>query len=238
MYFMKIPNQRNTILWQGMLCGSLFNLMLIALSLMQYPSLLDAGRASTVIACVVLLLLYGCVGIGLPLQASQPMLTALWQGTGFGLLVGVLFVADIAVEYFLNMSSQLSTLSTFGFMGLIFLLFVLAGARGTQRTGQFLLGSLTSIWSAMLGVLIAVLFGFAVNFFFIQRLEHILASDYVSSGMRDIRAFTFFNSLDSASSHLLEGPILAAVLGTISALTIKGLMSLRGKHLFSSKRSS
>jgi len=223
---MKTLFKKNVLIWSAMLCGVLLDLALIGVGLLRYPSLLEAARASTAIACVALLLVYGCVGICLPINASQAVTTALWQGTAVGLLIGVIFAVDITVEDFIDMGRQASTFSTLGFMMLIFLLFGIAGARGTQKTRQLPLGILASLWSALVGVLIALLFGFTVNFFFTQRLEHILSSDYISSGMSDPQAFAFFNTLDSASSHLVEAPIIAGVCGTIGALVCKGISRL------------
>ncbi len=227
---MNIFITRKRLLWQIMLWGVLLDLALVGLSLLLHPSLLEARYVSTAIFCVILLLVYGCIGVGLPLLSDQAVTRALWQGTGFGLLMGSVFVINIAVEYFFDMNSQASTLSTLGFMALLFLLFGVASARTVMQTGQLLLGVLTSVWSAFLAILITVLFGVVVNFFFQQRLEHILASDYLRSGMSDLGTFTFFNTLDSASSHLLEAPLLAAIFGILGGLIGKRLLSLRGNH--------
>src|SRR5262249_30035095 len=98
-----------------------------------------------------------------------------------------------------------------------------------QKTTRLSLGILASLWSALLGVLIVILFGFLVNFLFLQRLEHLLFSDYLTSGMSDPQAFTFFNAFDSASSHLLEAPILASICGTLGGLIMQGRSTLRDR---------
>ena len=231
---MKIRSRKST-LWQVMVCGVLIDLALIGLSLVWYPSLLNGGRAVTMAVCLLLLLLYGCLGVALPLRASPIVMTALWAGMVFGLLIGVVFIVDIIVEDFIDLGSQASTFSTLGFMFFIFLLFAGAGTYGTYKTGQFRLGLLASIWSAMLGVLIVVLVGFTLSFLFMQRMEYILASDYLQSGMSNRQAFTFFNALDSASTHLLEAPILATVFGSLGGLLMKSLNVLRGRHSLSAK---
>lgn len=231
---MKILSRKNT-LWQVMLGGVLIDLALIGLSLALYSSLLDGRRAITMTVCLLLLLLYACFGIALPLRASPKIMTALWAGMVFGLLIGVVFIVDIIMEDFIDLGSQASTFSTLGFMFFIFLLFAGAGTYGTYKTDQFRLGLLASIWSAMLGVLIVVLVGFTLNFLFMQRMEHILVSDYLRSGMSSPQAFTFFNALDSASTHLLEAPILAAVFGSLGGLLMKGLNALRGRRSLSAK---
>lgn len=222
------------MLWLLMLCGVLLDLTLMSFSLLWYPSVLAAGRASTVLTCGAMLLVYGAVGVCLPLKASPTVTTALRGGTIYGLIIGAIFVVDLTVEDFVDLGQQASTFSTLGFMLLIFLCFGGAGASGTHKTHHFSLGVLASLWSALLGVLIALLFGFLVNFVFLQRLEHLLFSDYLSSGMRDPQAFTFFNAFDSASSHLIEAPILAGICGTLGALIVQGRTALgeRGFRMF------
>ncbi len=220
----------NRLLQRAMLVGILLDLAFIAMSLLLYPSLLGRESVSTVIAPIVLLLLYASVGIVLTRRVSQVVTTTLRQGTAFGLMVGVLFLVDISVEDFIDLERQASALATLGFMALIFLLFGCAGFYGTQKTGKVRFGMLTSVWCAMISVVIVVIFGFAINFFFTQRLEYILASDYASSGIADPRAFTFYNTLDSASSHLLEAPILASVFGTIGGFVCKGWMWFRASR--------
>ena len=81
---MKALFKKNVVLWLAMLCGVLLDLALMGVGLLWYPSLLEAGRASTAMTCVVMLLVYGCVGIGLPIKASQAVMAALWQGTAVG----------------------------------------------------------------------------------------------------------------------------------------------------------
>jgi len=224
---MKTVNQSKSILWLGMAIGVLLDLALIGLSLLNYPSLLRPESIFTVIFCVGLLFIYSCLGIGLPVRANSTAMIGLRQGTTFGLIIGGVFIVDISVEYFVNLGNQASTLSTLGFMALIFLLFAVASATGTQRTGRMYVGILASLWSAMLGSIIAVFFGLAVNFLFLQRLEQILASDYATSHIQNIQTFTFWNTLDSASSHLLEAPVLAIIFGTLGSLIVRGLKRYR-----------
>jgi len=147
-------------------------------------------------------------------------------------MVGIAFIITIAVENFVTVSSQISAISTLGFMLLIFLFFSYAGWRGAQNSGQLGLGMFASIWSAMIGVLIALIFGFVINFLFTQRLEQTLqtSAEYFRSGSHDLETFTFWNTLDSASSHLFEAPIIAAVLGALGSFTNLGFSQLRKKH--------
>ena len=199
--------------------------------MLRYPLIIGEAGVSSVLAPVLLLLLYGVAAIGCTYRPSQAHSVALRSGTTFGLLVGIAFVITISVENFVSLSSQISTISTLAFMLLIFLSFALAGWHGAKNSGQLRWGIFESIWSAMIGVLITLIFGFAINFLFTQRLEQYLqaSAEYIRSGSHDLETFTFWNTLDSASSHLLEVPIIAAVLGTLGSLTGLGFSQLRKK---------
>ncbi len=211
---------------------ALLDLVLVGVILVQAPLLRSAPYLSTALFTILLLLLYGGVGVGLPQFVRSPSVkNVLWQATRIGLLIGLFFVVDIAVEYFVDLNQAASVLSTFGFMGLIFLAFAGAGVVGTRLTGHWLLGVLCSVWSAILGVLIALLFGMTVNVLFLQRLEAISAADYAKSGMRDPAASAFFGTLDTASTHLFEAPMYAVIFGTLGALIFMGLFTWRRKSL-------
>jgi hypothetical protein len=211
---------------------ALLDLVLLGVILVQAPLLLQAPYLSTTLFTLLLLLLYGGVGVGFPrLVHATSEKNVLWQATRIGLLIGLFFVVDIAVEYFVDLNQTASVLSTLGFMGLIFLAFAAAGVLGTRLTGHWLLGVLCSVWSAMLGVLIALVFGMAVNVFFLQRLEAISAADYAPSGLRDPAAYAFSSTLDTASTHLFEAPMYAAICGTLGALIFMGLFTWRRKSL-------
>src|SRR5579859_3686976 len=211
---------------------ALLDLVLLGVILVQAPLLLQAPYLSTTLFTLLLLLLYGGVGVGFPrLVHATSVKNVLWQATRTGLLIGLFFVVDIAVEYFVDLNQAASVLSTVGFMGLIFLAFAGAGVLGTRLTGHWLLGVLCSVWSAMLGVLLALAFGMAVNVLFLQRLETISSADYAKSGMHDAAAYTFFGTLDTASTHLFEAPVYAAICGTLGALIFTGFVTWRRKSL-------
>ncbi len=198
----------NARLRQGFISAVILIVALIGYGMLRYPLIVSEAGVSSVLAPAFMLLLYGVAAVWGTYRPSQTRSGALRTGTAFGLVVGVTFIITISVENFVDMSGQVSTISTLGFMLLIFLLFALAGWRGTKDSGQLHLGIFASVWSAMIGVLIALLFGFAINFLFTQRREQNLqaSAEYVRSGSHDLETFTFWNTLDSASSHLLEAP--------------------------------
>jgi hypothetical protein len=184
----------------------------------------EAGILSLLIP-VAMLLIYSVIAIWITHQPTQLRSRVLKFGTLFGLLIGTIFILDMSVENFVELDQQAMTVSTLGFMLLIFLVFACAGWNGTMEANQLPFGILTSVWSAMIGVVIALLFGFLINFLFTQRLELNLqfSGEFIRSGSHDLETFTFWNTLDSASSHLLEAPILAIVFGMVGSLASLGL---------------
>ena len=186
---------------------------------------------SSILVPVFMLLLYGVAAVWGTYRPSQARSGALMSGTAFGLVVGETFIITISVENFAKVSGQIISISTLGFMLIIFLLFASSAWHGTRNSGQLRLGIFASIWSAMIGVLIALIFGFAINFLFAQQLERNLqtSAEYFRSGIHDVETFTFWNTLDSASSHLFEVPIIAAVLGALGSLMSLGFSQLRKK---------
>lgn len=216
---------------QAMIGSVLLLIGCIGYGMLHYPHILHEGGVTSVALPLALLLLYAGAAVWGTHQPSHARSVALRDGTLVGLVIGLVFIADIAVENFIAMNSQVSTTATFSFMLLIFLLFAGAGWRGATDAGQVRLGIVASMWSALIGVLIALLFGFAVNFVFPHQLEQNLqaSAEFVRSGMYDLATFTFYNTLDSASSHLLEAPLIAAVCGAIGSLVGVGMTHRRAR---------
>ena len=219
----------NTRIRQGFISAILIIGMLIGYGMLRYSLIVTEAGVLSVLMPAFILLLYGVAAIWVTHQPNQASSGALKSGTVFGLVVGLTFIITIAVENFADMSRQVSTISTLGFMLLIFLIFSFAGWHGTKQSSQLSLGILASVWSSMIGVVIALLFGFTINFLFTQRLEQNLqaSAEYLRSGSHDLETFTFWNTLDSASSHLLEAPIIAVVLGTLGSLIRLGFSQLQ-----------
>jgi len=216
---------------QGFISAIIVIGMLIGYGMLRYPLIVSEAGVLSLLTPAFILLLYGVAAIWVTHQPNQASSGALKSGTVFGLVVGITFIGTISVENFAGMSGQVSTISTLGFMLLIFLIFAFAGWHGTKQSSQLSLGILASVWSSMIGVVIALLFGFTINFLFTQRLEQNLqaSAEYLRSGSHDLETFTFWNTLDSASSHLLEAPIIAVVLGTLGSLISLGFSQLQKK---------
>jgi hypothetical protein len=216
---------RNLRLLQIFLAAVIVIGIFIAYGITRFPRIVSEAGIFSLLMPVAMLLIYSVVAIWVAYQPMQLRSSPLKFGTSFGLLIGTIFIIDISVENFVDMGQQAMTIYTLGFMLLILLVFAYVGWHGTMESHQLSFGILTSIWSAMIGVVIALLFGFLINFLFAHRLEQNLqfSGEYLRSGSHDLETFTFWNTLDSASSHLLEAPILAIVFGMLGSLASLGL---------------
>jgi hypothetical protein len=214
---------------QGIVSAVVLIAAFIGYGILRYPLLISQAGASSVLFPLGMLLLYGIAAVGRTYQPRLLLGNAFQSGTTFGLLVGGLFIVDISAENFVDLKAPPSTILTLGFMFIIFILFVLAGWRGARDSGEVRLGLFAAIWSAVIGVLIALIFGLVINFIFLHRLEQNLltSAEYARSTIHDLGTFTFWNTLDSASSHLFEAPIIAAVMGALGSLISLGQNRLR-----------
>ena len=205
--------------------------MLIAYGTIRYPHIISEAGLFSLLTPLFMLLVYVVVAIRVTHQPTQAIARALKSGTLLGLVVGLIFIVTILVENFADISQQTMTASSLGFMFLIFLIFLFAGWHGTKKSNNLSWGILTSVWSAMIGVVVALIFGFIINFLFTHRMGHNLqaSAEYLRSGSHDLETFTFWNTLDSAASHLLEAPIIALILGAFGSLSNLGFHQLQKK---------
>lgn len=211
--------------------GVLFILALIGYGVLRYPAVWREGGAAGVVVPVVLLALYGLAGLRVRRLSEGPACTALQQGAKMGLWLGVVMVAHLTAEYFANMAAPWNAVVSIGLFPVLFAGFGYAGFCGARRTGQWRLGVLASVWSAMLAIVLTCACGFVVNYLFMSRLETILhdSPEFARSGMHDLKAFTVWNSLDACASHLVIAPVFAALFGSVGSLMGKGWAGRRAK---------
>lgn len=123
-------------------------------------------------------------------------------------------------ENFRDLGSVWNTISGFALLICTFLLWGLAGFKASQRAGDLRSGALASFWSATVTMLVVVLFGFLLEFYLATPKPEYVATwgEFKRSGWTDIHAFTIANTLDSAQSHLIAGPIIGAIFGGLAGL--------------------
>jgi hypothetical protein len=69
--------------------------------------------------------------------------------------------------------------------------------------------------------------GFALGALFMSHMQQILAGEYAQSGMSDPSAFVIRYTLDSASTHLLHAPLVAALFGLVGGYSGSRLHSVQ-----------
>ncbi|HEV2238559.1 MAG TPA: hypothetical protein VGR57_18015 [Ktedonobacterales bacterium] len=190
---------------------------LVALRVATYPAFFTMpGALGYLVPLLVALAIYAAAIVALPRLAGRApaAATALRVGTVAGVIGGALDVANITLESVVTLPQPVVSVTTLAGMLGLFLAFGAAGFAGGRSAG-FWLGVGAAVWSGMVAILIAITFGFLLANVALPRLAHDMASDpdYLRSGWTDVRAFAIANTDDAGFTHLLEGPIIAFVLG-------------------------
>ncbi len=206
------------------LLGIGLDLGLIGLQVALYPALLaQPGSLGYVAEPIVLLLVYGAIGAAMTTHvapADQPTrLATLSLGMAFGLLTGGLWIVNLTLETFVDLSS-LGILATGPFLLGAFILWGFAGFLRARQTGSLPSGVLAALWSAMLCVLLTITYGVLLLYLALPRLTAIEASDpdFVRSQSSDLHAFVIANTFDAAFSHLLGALVISLVFGAVGSL--------------------
>jgi hypothetical protein len=207
---------RRLQIWLLVLIGC--DLGLLAARAASYQAFFSMPGAPTyLIEPVAALAIYAAVVVALPFVVGRIAVapTAVRVGTIGGLVGGTIEVASTAVESLWTLPQYVVSAVTGVAMLGLFLSFGIAGFVGGRRTRSFWLGLGSAIWSAMLAILLVVTFGFLIVNTSLPQLarDEIGDPDYLRSGWTDVRAFAIANTYDAGFTHLVEAPLIAAVLG-------------------------
>lgn len=213
-----LPRWLRPALW-GVIAMSL---ILIVLHVGLYSAMLTMPDGwSFVLAPAVLLVIYAAIVMALPTLARVTGgADALRLGTRMGLLAAGVEAINISLESLVAMPQTVTSIVTGGLMLCTFMLWGVTGFLGAYRSRSVGLGVLAAVWSAVVTMLLAVTFGYALLVVAWPRLTTFLATDpdFLRSHWSDLRAFTIANTLSNGAVHLLEGPIIALVFGGVGAL--------------------
>lgn len=194
--------------------------MLIGVRVALYtPLLAQPGGATYILEPVVLLLAYAAIAWWITAYPTERRRIAINFGVTFGLLTGALWMLNLAVETFTDLSGNLGILATAPFLLGGFALWGIAGFRAARQTNSLPHGLLAAVWSAMICALLTITFGFLLTFTSLPRLERNLTTDpdFLRSQWQDLHAFAIANSFDAAFSHLLGALIVSAIVGSLGA---------------------
>jgi hypothetical protein len=195
---------------------------LIAARLATYPAFFSMpGALGYLIEPLAPLIVYAAIIAALPAVAAHIPQASVALRIGFivGLIGGSVEVVSTALESLFALPQQVVSVVTLTAMLSLFLLFAIAGYLIARRAGAFWPGWLGVVWSAMCAILIVITFGLLIALTSLPKLAHDMTGDpdYARSGWTDTRAFAIANTFDAGFTHLVEAPVIAAVLGAIGS---------------------
>jgi hypothetical protein len=196
------------------------NAGMAAFAIARYPALFEQHSAFVyVLELYGILLLYAVLTMYLVRVRGGTWNTILTNATIFGVLSGTLELMNIGLENAAPAATHKPVVSI-GFMAVVFLLWGIGGARTVGSGHSIRAGMATAILSAGICMLLAVTAGFIVEFFIAPPDPAAVSMwpEYRRSGWTDAHAFGLANTLDSAFTHLIIGPIVAVVFGGIGSL--------------------
>jgi hypothetical protein len=208
--------------------------VLLAYGLFRFPTVLTVSPTGvrSLIGVLAVLALYAVVGWCGPSFTERIHPRILRTGIMGGLLIGVVFVAEMLLEYWLLPNDN----TTMGLAeyGLAFALFFLVGLSVAYQTGVLHHGILATVWSAIVGSLIWLIAALLIFYLFngtpqqtqVFRAEGNYA-DFARSGLNDFNTFVMEDFMGAGFFHSLLLPVAAAILGTLGATTGKVLARLR-----------
>ena len=108
------------------------------------------------------------------------------------------------------------------------MLWGIAGYRAAHSTDSLRSSAMAGLWSATVTMSMLILLGFILEFHLAPPSPEYVATwgEFKRSGWTDIHAFTIANTLDSAQSQFIVGPIAGVICGGIGGVVSR----LRGNQ--------
>lgn len=209
------------------LIGIALVFMLALYGVLAYPGSARGEGASRLILLIAGLAAYAGAAAWIWRQPAGSIKNAAAQGAKFGAVLATFELVNMGIEHFVPIGPTGSAVRGVGMWALIFVVFGAAGSAEYRRSQSLLLAALASIWSALVSTVAMLIFGFALGVFFMPYMQRILAGAFSESGMSDPYAFVVRHTLDSACSHLLIAPVVAALFGTVGGYACSLLRSVR-----------
>jgi hypothetical protein len=229
-----LTNNHLTSTRRAILLGVFTTGLLLAYGILRFPSVLTASPTGvrSLIGDISILLIFALVGWFGPLVADRVHPLILRRGNLFGRLAGFVFVAEIALEYWLLPNDN----TRWGLVeyGLVFALFFLTALWVAYQTKSWCNGLLAAMWSAVVAAVIWFMAVLMIFYLFngtpqqtqVFRAEGNYA-DFARSGLADFNAFVMEDFMGAGFFHSLLLPVMAAIFGTPGGAIGKALARLR-----------
>jgi hypothetical protein len=206
------------------------NIALMALNVTLYRGFFAQPNAVLyLLEPLALFVVYAVIAFLTIRRISPQAEVAARAGLLFGLLTGCLWLVNLTLETFTNLSGGGSILATAPFLLGGFLLWGAAGAVAAWRTSSIGPGLLAAVWSAMICVLLTVAYGLTLPLVALPRLQQQLTNDpdFLRSRWTDLHAYVLANSFDAGFSHLLGALVIGLTLGALGSMTAAWLRGAR-----------
>jgi len=216
---LKVSPRRKALAF-GLLTLVAISLAMAIVAVARYPAFFLQRGARVFLSEPIFALLVYVVGIVLVSRSRGPYWDAVLKtAIPFGFLTGIIEIVNIGIENGIPFRASGPGVAT-GFMILVFTLWGVAGFRTARSFRSSGAGVLAAVSSACICMLIAVVAGFAVEFFLAppDPVGVSTWAEFKRSGWTDPRAFGLANTLDSGFTHLVVAPIVATLFGGLGTL--------------------
>jgi hypothetical protein len=190
------------------------SILLISIKTTMCVSFFSFPGARALVVQTILLLVAYCLAIAWPDRSGGAAVRSLFA-TRLGIIAGLVQVIHLFTERFASLPRPWDGWLTLGFMLATFLIWAAAGFRARKHEHRLKAACLSSAWCSIVTMTIAALIGILMEWWIAPvPLESMRAwAEFQRSGGTDLYAFSIANVLDSASSHLLAGPLIACLFG-------------------------
>jgi hypothetical protein len=219
--------QRHPGLRWALLGGVICTALLTIYGLLRYPATLTITDESLVLLAMgITLILYVSItlyGTRAAIQIDQQVARF---GTGFGILIGILWMTEVLSGNLGDPSNPVIMVLYRGCTLLVILSALFAGMISSRKSGRLRSACLVGVWSGLINGLLTAITALLMTYIFMDILKYNAQNvqEFLRNpqGAPDIMTFLTGDIIVASMSHLLIGPILGVVLGGIGGLLGKG----------------
>ena len=201
----------------GMLVAVGIAAALVLYGAIRFPASAANGGATAFLLSGAGLLAYAMAAGWARRPSSAGVRTALRLGTIVGCCIAAVAVICHCVEISISLPPAVGAVLGGGMWGVMFLGFGIACSATVMRGHPIPLGIASSVWSAMVSTAVLVACALTIGFVFLPHMQQILSAAYTASGMTDPESFVIRHEVGNASSHLFLAPVIALLVGGLSA---------------------
>lgn len=220
---MTVARGHHAILRNTLLSGVIVNAALVGFGVWAYPGVFSGSVRDVVFISLLALTMIAYIVVAFTCTSakSEPERWAYRRGISYGLMIGLIWLAQTTLETFAQPDDALkANLGVFTF-AIVFLLYIAAGLRGAIVSRQPRAGIWTALWAGMVSSLIASAAALIINYVFMETVQAnaMHYGDFARANATNLVTFTIQTSISGGFIHLLViGPLFGLLLGFIGAM--------------------